>query len=44
MVLKKGQWVKIKNFETYGTIVRQRRGDAELPEPERSYENHMPRQ
>jgi hypothetical protein len=37
MPLKKGQWVKLKNHETYGTIVEQRRGDADLPEAERSY-------
>jgi|ERR1700730_11156266 len=44
MPLKKGQWVKIKNHETYGTIVEQRRGDAELPEPERSYKIHVEEQ
>ena len=37
MPLKKGTWVKLKGHETFGIVVEQSRGDAELPEPERSY-------
>ena len=44
MLLKKGTWVRIKDRETYGTIVEQRKGDAELPEPERSYKIHVEEQ
>jgi hypothetical protein len=41
MTLKKGTWVKLKGHETFGVIVEQRQGDAELPEPERSYKIHV---
>jgi len=41
MPLKKGTWVKLKGHETFGIIVEQRKGDAELPEPERSYKIHV---
>jgi hypothetical protein len=44
MPLKKGTWVKLKGHETFGIIVEQRRGDAELPEPERSYKIHVEEQ
>lgn len=37
MPVKKGTWVKLKGHETFGIIVEQRKGDAELLEPERSY-------
>jgi hypothetical protein len=41
MPLKKGTWVKLIGHETFGIVVEQRRGDAELPEPERSYKIHV---
>jgi hypothetical protein len=41
MPLKKGTWVKLTGHETFGVIIEQRRGDAELPEPERSYKIHV---
>jgi len=41
MALKKGTSVKITGRETIGTIVGHRRGDKDLPEPERSYEIHV---
>jgi hypothetical protein len=44
MPLKKGTWVKLKGHETFGTIVEQRRGDAQLPEQERSYKIHVEEQ
>ena len=44
MPLKKGTWVKLKEHETFGIIVEQRKGDAELPEPERSYKIHVEEQ
>jgi hypothetical protein len=30
MALKKGTWVKLKGYETYGVIVEHCKGDAEL--------------
>jgi hypothetical protein len=44
MPLKKGTWVKLKGHETFGIVVEQRRGDAELPEPERSYKIYVEEQ
>ena len=44
MPLKKGTWVKLKGHETFGIIVEQRKGDVELPEPERSYKIHVEEQ
>jgi hypothetical protein len=44
MPLKKGTWVKLKGHETFGTIVEQRSGDAELPEQERSCKIHVEEQ
>lgn len=44
MPLKKGTWVKLKRHETFGIIVEQRKGDAELPEPERSYKIYVEEQ
>ena len=41
MALKKGTWVKLTKHELYGTIVEQRQGDSEVPEPERSYKIHV---
>ncbi len=41
MPLKKGTWVKLTKHEIYGTIVEQSKGDAELPEHERSYKIHV---
>jgi hypothetical protein len=44
MPLKKGTWVKLKGYDTHGVIVEQHRGDAELPEPERSYKIYVEEQ
>jgi len=43
-LLKKGQWVKIKNHETFGIVIGERVGDRELPETERSYKIHVDEQ
>jgi len=44
VLLKKGQWVRVKGHETIGQIVEQRKGDAKLPEPERSYKINVEEQ
>jgi len=39
---KNGQWLKLKNHDTVGIIIEQRRRDAELPD--RSYRIHIDEQ
>jgi hypothetical protein len=41
MPLKNGQWVKLKNHATYGTVVEQRLGNSDLPGAEKFYKIHV---